>query len=162
MRDETVSKTQKKREVEELQKLGASLVELPATQLDALELPEELLLAVREAQRIKSHEGRRRQLQFIGKVMRSIDPAPVRAALAARDGRSAAARVEQRALEQWRERLIGDDAALTEFAERFPQAEMEQIRALIRSARHELAQGRPPRAQRELFRALRGYLHDRA
>src|SRR5690348_11082594 len=105
MRDETVSKTQKKREVEELQKLGASLVALPSTQLDALELPEQLLVAVREAQRIKSHEGRRRQLQFIGKVMRSIDPAPVRAALAARDGRSAAARVEQRTLEKWRERL---------------------------------------------------------
>ncbi|HEX2651024.1 MAG TPA: ribosome biogenesis factor YjgA [Burkholderiales bacterium] len=159
MRDETVSKTQKKREMEELQKLGASLVALPPTQLDALDLPAELLAAVREAQRIKSHEGRRRQLQFIGKVMRSIDPAPVRAALAARDGQSAAARVEQRTLERWRERLIGDDAALTEFSAQFPQAEIEQVRALIRNARHELAEGRPPRAQRELFRVLRGYLN---
>ena len=159
MRDETVSKTQKKREVEELQKLGASLVALPPTQLDALELPAELLAAVREAQRITSHEGRRRQLQFIGKVMRSIDPAPVRAALAGMDGRSAAARAEQRALEKWRERLIGDDAALAEFSGQFPQAEIQRIQALIRNARHELAEGRPPRAQRELFRVLRDYLH---
>ena len=159
MRDETVSKTQKKREVEELQKLGASLVALPPAQLDALELPAELLAAVREAQRIKSREGRRRQVQFIGKVMRSIDPAPVRAALAGLHGRSAAARVEQRTLETWRERLIGDDAALAEFSGQFPQAELQQIRDLVRSARHELAEGRPPRAQRELFRVLRGYLH---
>ena len=159
MQEELVSKTQKKREVEELQKLGASLIALPPAQLDALELPAELLAAVREAQRIKSHEGRRRQVQFIGKVMRSIDPAPVRAALAGLDGRSAAARVEQRTLEKWRERLIGDDAALVEFSGQFPQAELQQIRDLVRSARHELAEGRPPRAQRELFRVLRGYLH---
>src|SRR5262249_38658997 len=146
MHDETISKTQKKREMEELQKLGASLVALPTAQLDALELPAELLAAVREAQRIKSHEGRRRQVQFIGKVMRSIDPTPVREALAGLHGRSAQARAEQRALEQWRERLIGDDAALTEFSDRFPMAELQQIRTLIRNARHELAEGRPPRA----------------
>ena len=159
MHDESVSKTQKKREMEELQKLGASLVALTPAQLDALDVPAELLAAVREAQKIKSHEGRRRQVQFIGKVMRSIDPAPVRAALAGMHGRSTAARAEQRALEQWRERLIGDDAALTEFSEQFPKAEIQQIRTLIRNARYELAEGRPPRAQRELFRVLRDYLH---
>lgn len=160
MREEIASKTQKKREVEELQKLGASLVALASAQLDTLELPAELLAAVREAQRIKSHEAKRRQLQFIGKLMRSLDPAPVRAALAEVDGRSATARAEQRLLEQWRERLIGDDAALAEFAAQFPKAEVPQIRALIQEARSEIAARRPPRAQRGLYRALRGCVHD--
>ena len=91
MREEIVSKTQKKREVEALQKLGASLIALAPAQLDTLELPGELLAAVREAQRIKSHEAKRRQVQYIGKLMRSLDPAPVRAALAQLNGRSAAA-----------------------------------------------------------------------
>ena len=72
-----------------------------------------LLAAVREAQRITSHGARRRQVQFIGKVMRKIDPEPVRAAVAAIAGQSAAARARQKRLEQWRERLIADDAALT-------------------------------------------------
>ena len=159
MREEFVSKTQKKREVEELQKLGASLVSLAPAQLAGLDLPEELLAAVREAQRITSHEAKRRQMQFIGKVMRSLDPAPVRAALAQLDGRSGAARAEQRALERWRERLIGDDAALAEFAGQFPNAEVEHLRALIREARAEIAARRPPRAQRGLYRTLREYLH---
>jgi len=160
MQEEIVSKTRRKREMEELQKLGASLIALAPAQLDALDLPGELLAAVREAQRIKSHEAKRRQVQFIGKLMRSLDPAPVRAALAALDGRSAAARAEQRLLEQWRERLIGDDAALAELSERFPKAEVGQIRALIQSARSEIAERRPPRAQRELYRTLRECLDD--
>jgi ribosome-associated protein len=159
MQAEFVSKTKKKREMEELQKLGASLVALAPAQLDSLDVPMELLAAVRDAQRIKSHEARRRQMQYIGKLMRSLDPAPVRAALAQLDGRSAAARAEQRELEKWRERLIGDDAALADFSSQFPQAEIEQIRTLVRSARHEIAERRPPRAQRELFRTLRGYLN---
>lgn len=160
MQEEIASKTQKKRAVEELQKLGASLVELAPAQLETLALPGDLLAAVREAQRITSREARRRQVQFIGKLMRSLDPAPVRAALAQLDGRSAAARAEQRMLERWRERLIGDDAALAEFSGQFPKAEIRQIRALIQDARRELAESRPPRAQRELYRVLRGCLHD--
>jgi len=159
MHEEFVSKTQKKREMEALQKLGASLIALAPAQLDALELPAQLLEAVREAQRITSREARRRQVQFIGKLMRSLDPAPVRAALAQLDGRSAAARAEQRALERWRERLIGDDAALAEFAAQFPQAEVQQIQALIQEARSEIAARRPPRAQRGLFRVLRGCMN---
>jgi ribosome-associated protein len=157
---EAVSKTKKKREVEELQKLGATLIELPAVQLDALGLPAALLAAVREAQRITSHEARRRQVQFIGKVMRRIDPEPVRAAVAAIKGQSAVARAGQKRLEQWRGRLIADDAALTAFAGEHPGADLQEMRTLIRNARKEIAEGRPPRAQRELFRVLRDFSHD--
>jgi len=156
MEGETVSRSQKKREVEALQKLGAGLVDLPPVQLDALALPPPLLAAVREAQRITSHEARRRQIQYIGKVMRSVDPEPVRAALAAVRGASAAARAQQQRLESWRERLIGDDGALTEYADAHPGTDLQALRALIRNARREISENRPPRAQQELFRVLRG------
>jgi ribosome-associated protein len=114
MQGESVSRTKKKQQVEELQRLGAALLGLPAAQLDALALPAQLIAAVRTAQGITSHEARRRQVQYIGKVMRKIDPEPVRAAVAAMANHSAAARAGQKRLEQWRERLIADDAALTE------------------------------------------------
>ena len=127
-------------------------------QLDALAIPVELLAAVREAQRITSHEARRRQLQFIGKVMRKVDPEPVRAALATVVGQSAAARAQQKRLESWRERLIGDDGALTAYAGEHPGADLQALRALIRNARREIADSKPPRAQRELFRFIRDAL----
>ena len=106
-----------------------------------------LLKAVLDAQRINSHEARRRQIQYIGKVMRKVDPEPVRAALAAVDGQSAAARAQQRRLESWRERLIGDDQALTAFAGEHAGADLQALRTLIRNARKEIAEGKPPRAQ---------------
>ena len=159
MEAEFVSRTKKKLEVEELQRLGAALIALAPAQLDALALPAQLLAAVREAQRITSHEARRRQVQFIGKVMRKIDPEPVRAAVAAIAGQSAAARARQKRLEQWREQLIADDAALTEFMGEFAGehagVDLQAMRALIRNARKEIAESQPPRAQRELFRLLR-------
>jgi len=160
MQTEFVSKTKKKQLVQELQVLGAALVALAPAQLAAIDLPEELLAAVREAQSITSHEARRRQLQYIGKLMRRIDPEPVRAALAAIAGQSAAARARQKRLEHWRERLIADDVALTEFASAHAGADLQALRALIRNARREIAESRPPRAQRDLFRFLRGSFHD--
>ena len=155
MQEDFVSRSEKKRRVEALQKLGAALVDLAPAQLDAIGLPAELLAAVREAQRIGSHEARRRQLQYIGKIMRRVDPEPVREALAQVAGQSAAARARHRRLEDWRARLIEDDGALTEFAAAHPGADLQALRALIRNARREIAEGRPPRAQRELFRLIR-------
>jgi ribosome-associated protein len=157
---EFVSRTKKKQAVEELQKLGAALVHLPPPQLASLGLPDALLKAVLDAQRITSHEARRRQIQYIGKVMRKVDPEPVRAALAAVDGQSAAARAQQRRLESWRERLIGGDEALTAFAGEHAGADLQALRTVIRNARKEIAEGRPPRAQRELFRVLREFSDD--
>jgi ribosome-associated protein len=157
MEDEFVSRTKKKQHVEELQKLGAALVNLPPMQLESLALPDVLLKAVLDAQRITSHEARRRQIQYIGKVMRKVDSEPVRAALAAVDGQSAAARAQQQRLEGWRKRLIGDDGALTEYAGAHPGADLQALRALIRNARKEIAESKPPRAQRELFRFIREF-----
>lgn len=157
MEAEFVSRTKKKEHVEELQKLGAALVALAPAQLEALAIPAILLAAVLEAQRITSHEAKRRQLQFIGKVMRKIDAEPVRAALATVAGQSAAARAQQKRLESWRERLIGDDSALTAYANEHPDADVQALRALIRNARKEIAESKPPRAQRELFRLIREF-----
>ena len=157
MEAEFVSRTKKKQAVEELQKLGAALVELAPAQVDAMELPAPLRAAVREAQRISSHGARRRQLQLIGKIMRKVDAEPVRAALAAIAGKSSAARARQRRLENWRARLIGDDLALTAFASEHPGADLQELRTLIRNARKEIAEHKPPRAQRELFRLIREF-----
>ena len=155
MQEETFSKTKRKAEMLELQGLGATLLELPQAQLASLGLPEALAAALREAQRITSREGKRRQLQYIGRLMRDVDADPIRAALAAIEGSSAVARARQRRLEQWRARLLADDCALTEFAHQHAGADLQALRTLIRNARKEIAAAGPPRAQRELFRLLR-------
>jgi ribosome-associated protein len=152
---EFVSKTRKKREMHELQALGAALAELPETQLSEMRLDAQLLQAILEAKRIRSHEAKRRQMQYIGRLMRDVDPAPIRARLAEIEGHSAQATARHRRLETWRERLIGDDEALTAFAAEYPGADLQALRALIRNARKEADGGKPPRAFRELFRVLK-------
>jgi ribosome-associated protein len=153
--DEPVSKTRRKREMTELQSLGAALVALPVAQLDNMPLEADLRQAVMEAKRIRSHEAKRRQLQYIGRLMREVDAEPVRAALAAVEGNSAQAAAAHRRLETWRERLLSDDEALTRFAGEHPGADLQELRALIRNARKEQKDGKPPRAFRELFRVLK-------
>jgi ribosome-associated protein len=155
MHDEIPSKTKKKQEMHELQRLGAALVELSAAHLERISLPEALAQAVREARRIRSHEARRRQVQFIGRLMRELDPEPIRAQLAVLEGGSAQARASHQRVEHWRARLMEDDAVLTEFAREYAGADLQQLRALLRNARKEQAEGKPPRAYRELFRIIR-------
>jgi ribosome-associated protein len=155
MQDELVSKTRRKREMHALQALGAELVELPEAQLAALRLPEDLANAVLAAKRITSHEARRRQMQYIGRLMRDVDAAPIRAAIDALGNQSAAAAAEHRRLERLREQLLADDAALTDYATSHAAADLQELRALIRNARREQKEGRPPRAYRELFRILK-------
>jgi ribosome-associated protein len=155
MQDAILSKTKKKQQMHELQALGAELVELSAERLAAMRLPAVLLTAVREAQRITSREGRRRQIQYIGRLMRELDPGPIREQLTLWQGRTREIAVRQHALARWRERLLADDHALTEFAREQPGADLQALRALIRNARKETRENRPPRAFRELFRLLR-------
>lgn len=155
MQDEIVSKTRRKREMHELQALGVALVALGESQIQLMGLSERLEGAVLEAKRIRSHEARRRQMQYIGRLMRDIDAEPIRARLEAIEGRSAQANARQRRLEAWRERLVADDAALTEFAAAHPRADLQALRALLRNARKEAKEGKPPRAFREIFRFLR-------
>jgi len=139
----------------ELQALGAALVGLPESRLSQMQLASELFEAVLEAKRITSHEAKRRQLQYIGRLMREVDPEPIRARLAAIDGGSAQAAAAHRRLELWRERLLADDEALTSFAAEHPAADLQRMRTLIRNARKEQQAGKPPRAYRELFRFIK-------
>jgi ribosome-associated protein len=155
MQDEIVSKTKRKREMHELQALGVALVALPQSQLDDLALGDSLHKAVLEAKRISAHEGRRRQMQYIGKLMRGVDPAPIRARLEEITGGSAQANARHKRLEALRERLLADESALTEFAATHPSADLQALRALIRNSRKEQKEGKPPRASRELFRLLK-------
>jgi ribosome-associated protein len=155
MQDEIPSKTKKKQEMHELQALGAALVELSAAHLERMPLPEALAQAVHEARRISSHEAKRRQVQLIGRLMRELDPAPIRAQLAAVEGGSAQERARHQRLEHWRARLMQDDGALTAFATEHRGADLQKLRALLRNARKEHKDGKPPRAFRELFRVIR-------
>ena len=139
----------------ELQTLGVALAALPESQLKDMNLGEDLLEALLEVKRIKSHEAKRRQMQYIGRLMRLIDPAPIRSRLAEVEGHSAQATARHRRLETWRERLLADDAALTEFAAAYPVAELQALRTSIRNARKEQKEGKPPRAYREIFRILK-------
>jgi len=150
-----VSKTRRKQEMHALQALGVALVELGDSQLAAMELPTDLGAAVREAKRITSHEGRRRQLQYIGRLMREVDPEPIRRQLDAIVGHSAAEAARHRRLEALRARLIDDDAALTDYVATHAGADLQALRTLIRNARREQKEGRAPRAYRELFRLLK-------
>jgi ribosome-associated protein len=152
------SKSEIKRAMDALQDLGRALVELPAPVLARFELPDTLRDAVREAQRFPQREARRRQLQYIGRIMRGIDAEPIAAQLAALRGESAAETARQHALERWRERLIADDGALTDLLTLHPGADIQQLRQLIRSARQESAAGKPPKSSRALFRTLRELL----
>jgi ribosome-associated protein len=155
MQDEIPSKTRKKQAMHELQALGAALVALPDASLASISLPDSLAQAIADARRITSREGKRRQLQYIGRLMRELDPEPIRAELDRVGGRSAAEAARHRRLEQLRSRLLEDDEALTAFAREHPAADLQALRALIRNARREQLEGRPPRAFRELFRLLR-------
>lgn len=158
--EEKPSKTQRKKEVTALQDLGEALVELKDEQLAEIELPEFLRDAVLDAKRIKSFEGRRRQMQYIGKLMRKVDAAPIRAALDAfRAGPRRETALHKRA-EAWRERLLADEAALAEFARDQPQADTHQLQALRGAALREREAGQPPRAFRELYQVIRALLDE--
>lgn len=150
-----ISKTQRKHEMHALQALGEALVALPEARLKTFDLPDDLLAAILEARRIHAHGGLRRQLQYIGKLMRGIDAEPIRAQLAALEGTSRAATAELHRLERWRERLLDDPAALEELLSMRRVADVQSLRATLRGAIAERAAGKPPRHQRELFRRLR-------
>jgi ribosome-associated protein len=149
------SKTQRKKEMHELQALGERLVALNASQLDEVDLPQRLRAAVDDAKRFTRHEARRRQMQYIGRLMRDVDPGPIREKLKIWDGVSQEHTARHHRVERWRERLMQDDGALGELAKEQPGIDTQRLRSLVRSAREELAAGRPPRNHRELFRFLR-------
>ncbi|MCE2898765.1 MAG: ribosome biogenesis factor YjgA [Betaproteobacteria bacterium] len=149
------SKSQRKRDSTALQDLGEALVALPAERLAAIELPEALSDAIHEARRISKFGALRRQLQYVGKLMRDVDPAPIRAALDALEGHSRSHTAWLHRLERLREQLVDADEGWDALAATHPGADLQRLRQLARNARAERAAARPLRAFRELFQALR-------
>ncbi len=152
------SKSQRKRDSHALQDLGERLLALQPAKLRALPVPPQLLDAIELARRITSREGLRRQRQYIGRLMRDVDPAPILAVL---DDDGATHRAEvatMHAAERWRERLLESPELLQTFLEQHPEATGTELSELIAAARTEVAQGAPGRRFRELYRALRDTL----
>ena len=152
---EFVSKTRRKKAMHALQELGEALVALPEARLAQLDLPEALRDAVLEARRIHGFGALKRQMQFIGRLMRDVDAGPIRARMAAWQGHSREETAHMHQLERLRERLLEDDKVFGEVAEAFPGADLQHLRALARAARQEKTANKPPRNARALFRALR-------
>lgn len=164
------SRSEKKRESDELQALGTELLGLRAGLLDPLPLPDKLRDALAEARRITNFEGKRRQMQYVGKLMRQLDEATLEAARAALAEQHSGPAMETARLheaERWREELIAGDDALDRWFTRFPQGNSQELRALIRQARKDARpSGRPGEAPRqgksyrELFQLIRQQLDD--
>jgi ribosome-associated protein len=155
---ERPSKSEMKRQVNALQELGAALIAEPRDRVKRVPMPEDVRDAILECQTITNHEGRRRQLQFVGKKMRTLDEAEIAAIQQAIDswkGASKADTAAMHALERRRDKLLVDDKALTVLLAENPELDVQQLRTLIRNARKEQAENKPPKAYREIFQILK-------
>jgi len=153
---EPQSRTQKKKDARGLQLLGERLVKLSAQQLENMVIPNEVMQAVTFAKTIKKHGAYRRQMQHIGALMRKIDPEPIQKALEVIELGDYHKAREFKKIEKWRDELIqGDDALLEEIIIRFPEAERQRLTQLVRNARKEKENHKPPRSSKILFRFLR-------
>ena len=153
---EDKSKSEKKREMTALQELGKRLTELTPEQLEAIEMPPELQEALLLAKTLKSHGARRRQMQYVGVLMRRIDPGPIRQIINDIDkGQKQKARAFQQ-LELMRDRLVeGDDTAFEEVLSRFPDADIQKLRQFVRNAQKGKKENKPTNQSRALFKYLR-------
>jgi ribosome-associated protein len=148
------SKTRRKAEMSALQDLGEELLVVGPARRAELDLPERLVEALDAAQRITQREARRRQLQFIGRLMRDVDAEPIRARLALWADAPNAEKARLHTLERWRERLLADADALDRLCAERPKADRTRLSTLIAATHAERDRGHPPRAYRELFRQL--------
>ena len=151
-----LSKTRRKQAMEELQSLGEELVALASDQVKRIDIPEELRTAVSEAQRMmRPDEAKRRQMQYIGKLMRNVDVEPIREALALVRGESAGETAKLHRLERLRTELLADEKVLHEIASLYPGVDLQHLRSLRRAALKEQAENKPPRSYRALFQRLK-------
>ncbi len=150
------SKTQRKQEMQALQALGEKIIALSDAERARLPLSDEMLAAVEETGRIRSHEGRRRHMQYVGKVMRREDTAAIQAAFDEFEQEKLQRDHAFHRLEKWRERLIEQgDEAVEAFIAEFPEVDRQALRQLIRNAQRERAQDKPPTSSRKLFKLIR-------
>lgn len=159
-----ISKSQRKRDSHELQSVGVELLALSAEQLKRFDLPEDLLTAVLDAKRIpvSKHTALKRQRQYIGRLMRDIDPAPIVEKLSAMKGTSAKQNAMMHLAEQWREKLIHEPGALEALVRDFPAAPGQRILELVGKVRAEREAKRPPKHFRELYQVLHSLIQDQS
>lgn len=156
--DEWVSKTQMKKQMNDLQALGMELTKLSSDTLKKIGLDEELFEAIATYKKITSNSALKRQAQFIGRLMRDTDPAPIEAYLAKLRGDNAAHNAFLQRVEQARTRLLADDGAITQFMADFPQADAGKLRTLIRNTKKEQEQNKPPKNFRALFQEIKAVM----
>ena len=156
--DEWVSKTQMKKQMNDLQALGMELTKLSNDTLKKIGLDEELFEAIATYKKITSNSALKRQAQFIGRLMRDTDPAPIEAYLAKLRGDNAAHNAFLQRVEQARTRLLADDGAITQFMANFPQADAGKLRTLIRNTKKEQEQNKPPKNFRALFQEIKAVM----
>lgn len=152
------SKSELKRQMTALQKLGQELVDAPRDRVKRVPMPEDVRDAILECQTITNHEGRRRQMQFVGKKMRTLDEEEVALIQKTIDSWKGASKSETAAmhsLERKREKLLAKDEALTELMAENPELDVQHLRTLIRNARKEQAENKSPKAYREIFQILK-------
>jgi ribosome-associated protein len=152
------SKSQLKREMTALQKMGAELVAQSRDRVKRVPLPEDVRDAILACQQITNHEGRRRQLQYVGKKMRTLDEEEIAAVQRTLDSWRGASKADtnaMHALERRRDKLLASDAVLTELLAEHPEVDAQHLRTLIRNARREQAENKPPKAYREIFQILK-------
>jgi ribosome-associated protein len=156
------SKTQLKQQSHELQTLGAAVAALSDERLAAIDMPEGLRDAIELYRRTKSHEGRRRQMQYVGKLMRHADEEVLREAVAAATLGTAQQALELHEAERWRAELIASDDAMTRWLHEHPDTDTQRLRSLVRAARRDAAglapEARQPKSFRELFQFVRPIL----
>jgi len=150
------SKSQVKRDCDSLQKLGEDLINLKASELDEIHLPEELDSAIKEARRLKSRSGLKRQRQYIGKIMRSIDSEEISRQYNKIKHRHDTNTASFKKTEYWRDKLLSEGHdAVTEVINAYPNIDRQHINQLVRQAQQDLKHEKPPAAARKLFRYLR-------
>ena len=156
--DEWVSKTQMKKQMNDLQALGMELTKLSSDTLKKIGLDEELFEAIATYKKITSNSALKRQAQFIGRLMRDTDPAPIETYLAKLRGDNTAHNAFLQRVEQARTRLMADDGAITQFMADFPQADAGKLRTLIRNTKKEQEQNKPPKNFRALFQEIKAVM----
>jgi ribosome-associated protein len=156
--DDFISKTRRKREAHDLQDLGKALVKLSREQLARVDMPESLRDAVAECRRFTRHEAIRRQMQYIGRIMRDIDASPIAAQLAELEAPSKRQTALFHVAEQWRDEIVANPEAIARLVQEYPDVDAKRVQELAERARDEKRTSKPPRRYRELFHVLNALL----
>lgn len=160
--EEDISKTRRKQEMHDLQDLGVALSRLSKDKILELDLPSNLADALVALKTMNSNGAIRRQTQYIGRLMRDVDPAPIREVLDRLAGTSRQAAATLHRSERWRDRMIEEPELVDEFVAEYPNTDRAQLRALALAAQRERQLHKPPRRFRELFRLINDILEDHA